>query len=81
MKKKVKFELPVNSDDLFEIEIIHTVQEWEKIEAEIEALRAKLVTADQLAEQAAKTISYSNYMEPALYVGLERALNEYREKR
>jgi len=46
--------------------------------AELEALRAKLVTADQLAKQAAKTISYSNYMEPALYVGLERALREYR---
>ena len=46
MKKKIKFELPVNSDDLFEIEIIHTVAEWEKVEAELEALRAKLEKAE-----------------------------------
>ena len=50
MKKKIKFELPVNSDDLFEIEIIHTVAEWEKVEAELEALRAKLEKAEKIID-------------------------------
>jgi len=48
------------------------------IELELEILRAKLVKADRLAEQAAITISYAYYMEPAFYLGLESSLKEYR---
>jgi len=47
---------------------------------ELETLRAKLVKAGRLAEQAAKTISYANYMEPVFYLGLESTLKKYMER-
>ena len=49
-----------------------------RLYGEIETLRAKLEKADRLAEQAAITISYAYYMEPAFYLGLESSLKEYR---
>lgn len=76
--KKVNFELPIKSDDLVEIEIIHTVAEWEKIEAELGALRAKLRKAEAVIRATVNLIDDYGY---ALGKGAEDALQALREYR
>ena len=43
----VKFENPVKPDDLLEIQIVHSITQWELVEAELETLRSELKAAHE----------------------------------
>ena len=79
MTRTLVFENTVTPDDVGEIQIVHSLAMWEEIQAEIEALRAKIEKAEAVIEATVHLIDDYGY---TLGKGTEEvllALKEYGE--
>lgn len=77
MTRTIKFDAPIKADDVGQINIVHTVSQWEEVQAVIANLLARNAKLEKFAAAASRYFTEDpegwKYLNPSYFINYTRA--------